>query len=332
MKSIRNTSKQQSFKCTMKSLLDDDFDDSYEKPCEMCFGNDTLEIDEDLILEDAPKEFSEESDMIDVKSSLSKLFKVFHEICLINPLTTEEEFCAITIEDFDYSISNMNLPDCFVKAIFGLVSGKIKKRKPKEIVFENVPLIDNDYYINSSVLRTRKQTLQICREHKNVLYLRDSSGKLTRINAKKFYNKTYRKSTFKFTDQAFLNRDISWYMLKALVDELKEPMPKNAAGMVFNGNTKTWRWNVSNDVFLKVLGTFTYKNSKISFINLFFNKLSREPYKIIDGKYVKYCETNGGYSIQYTILNGRSKGKTCLNIFSKASIEDVCKRVCGSSL
>lgn len=310
----------------MKSLLDDDFDDC----CENCLENDALAINEDEpleILDDTPIDSSGTSDMIDVKSSLSKLFKVFHEIGLINPLVTEEEFCAITIEDFEYCTSNFNLPDCFTKALFGLVSGKIKKRKPKEIVFENVPLIDNDYYINSSVLRTRKQTLQICREHKNVLYLRDSSGKLTRINAKKFYNKTYRKSTFKFTDQAFLNRDVSWYMLKALVDELKEPMPKNASGMVFDGDTKTWRWNVSNDVFLKVLGTFTYKNSKISFINLFFNRLSKEPYKIIDGKYVKYCETNGGYSLQYSIVSGRSKGKECLGVFSKGSVENIYKEI-----
>lgn len=330
MKSIRNTSKQPSFRYPMKSLLDDDVDDCCEKPCEICFENDVLEIDEDLpleIVDDVPKEFSECSDMIDVKSSLSKLFKTFHEIGLINPLVTEEEFCAVTVEDFEYSTSNFNLPDCFTKALFGLVSGKIKRRKPKRLVFEDVPLIDNDYYINSSVLRSRKQTLQICREHINVLYLKDSSGKLTRINAKRFYNKTYKKTIFKFTDQAFLNRDVSWYMLKALIDELKEPMPKNASGMTFDNDTKTWRWNVSNDTFLKVNGEFAYKNSKIRFINLFFNRLSREPYKIIDGKYVKYCETNGGYSLQYLIVSGRSKGKECLGMFSKGSIENICKRV-----
>ena len=267
---------------------------------------------------------TETSEKVDAKEFLKGLYTTFNSTGIIPPTVSEEEFCGLTIENLTVKCCEFALSETIERMIFGILNGQTTKKTSK-CEFIEIPLKDNNYYFNSDYLKAHEVKPFICLNRHNVLYLMKDNKIFKRLVAsvKTFTNG--KKDIPRFNDNMVFNKPISYNQIKALTGDI-EVRPEGAEGLVFEKDTKTWHWQVSNRNFLKVLRNYPMGDMFVKFKNLYFARDSGKPFSMDGSKYIPYSLVNGKYMILSEVTT-KGKKKTVKMSISEKELTGIYKTV-----
>lgn len=241
---------------------------------------------------------------------------------IIPPSITEEEFCGLTLENLTVNCCEFGLSETIEKFLFAILSGKMNKKTSK-CEFIEVPLKDKGYYFAGDYLESREVKPFICPNRRNVLYLIKDHKIFKRLTplSKTFANG--KKDVPRFGDTDVFNKSITYNQILALIESVEE-RPEGAEGLVFDKETKTWHWQVSNRNFLKALRNYPMGNMFVKFTKLYFARDSGKPYFLENSKYVAYNLVNGKYHFVGEVTRKGKKGVTKQKVaVSEKELRDV---------
>lgn len=267
---------------------------------------------------------TETSEKVDAKEFLKGLYQTFNSTGVIPPTVSEEEFCGLTIENLTVKCCEFALSETIERMLFAILSGKMNKKTSK-CEFIEIPLKDNNYYFNSDYLKVHEVKPFICPNRRDVLYLMKDHKIFKRFVAsvKTFANG--KKDIPRFTDNMAFNKPITYKQMEALTGPI-EVRPEGAEGLIFDKDTKTWHWQVSNHNFLKVLRNYPMGDMIVKFKNLYFARDSGKPFSLDGSKYIPYSPVNGKYMILSEVTT-KGKKKTVKMSISEKELTGIYKTV-----